>query len=358
MAGFGETLQQARAVKNVTLKEVEKATRITRQQLHALEQEAFDSLPPMIYQRGIVRKYAVYLDLDPAKMLALFEEAHGTIGTKPETRGPQAVPPIDMPSHWAPNFAIIAFAVVLAAIVFAWVYSAYVAPSDANPTATAVVPTLTPYAADIALPTEVPVTPTKVPPTVTPTSPPQPTATATATVAPTQPSANGDNQAGGSVQAPTSESADAGNGDNQRGATQPQDQNTQQTAAEQPTPASPDTSADTTSQATTSGSGDTSGNSQRIANADASNNYVAGIVITAGSADIDLTVVADGETVFSGTLAAGQSTAQFDGTSFDVTTSSGTNTIFTNSCGTTFNMGYEAGSASYTLNADSGSCHP
>jgi cytoskeletal protein RodZ len=350
MAGFGETLQQARAVKNVTLKEVEKATRITRQQLNALEEEAFDALPPMIYQRGIVRKYAVYLDLDPSRMLALFEEAHGAAGTKMDPRAPQPVPPIDMPSHWAPNFAIIAFSVVLAAIVFAWVYSAYVAPGGDNPTAPAIVPTMTPYSADIALPTDPPVTPTRVPPTAAPTK-----VAPTATVAPTK-APRVSSQSNSAIQ-----QASGSAGDNQRAGNAPQDTAAQPTVVPAtdvaPTDAPPTDVPATTGNSGSAGTGDTSGNAQRIADADANGTSVAGISITAG-ADIQLTIVADGTTVFDGTLAAGESTAMFDGTHFDVTTSSGTNTVFTNSCGTTFNMGYEAGSATYSLDAGSDSCRP
>jgi peptidyl-prolyl cis-trans isomerase D len=36
----------------------------------------------------------------------------------------------EVPSHWAPNFAIIAFMVIMSAVIFAWMYSAYFAPPD------------------------------------------------------------------------------------------------------------------------------------------------------------------------------------------------------------------------------------
>src|SRR5699024_2632286 len=98
MAGFGETLRQARAHKGVTLREAEQATRINRHHLAALEEENFDALPPLIYQRGIVRNYASWLGLDPSKMLTMFEESHGITATG-ASKG-VAPPPIDMPSHW------------------------------------------------------------------------------------------------------------------------------------------------------------------------------------------------------------------------------------------------------------------
>ncbi len=180
MAGFGETLRQARAHKGVTLREAEQATRINRHHLAALEEENFDALPPLIYQRGIVRNYASWLGLDPSKLLSMFEESHGITATG-ASRG-VAPPPIDMPSHWAPNFAIIAFAVVLSAIVFAWGYSIWVTPTEEDPEATVVTTQTTPNVESSDLATQLPDAP--APPTVPATEAPAPTATTedTATV--------------------------------------------------------------------------------------------------------------------------------------------------------------------------------
>jgi cytoskeleton protein RodZ len=351
MAMFGDTLRQARAHKGVTLKEAEQATRINRHHLAALEDENFSALPPPIYQRGIVRNYAVYLELDPARLLARFEEAQGDAA--PVTNDPvTAMRPLDMPSHWAPNFAIIAFAVVLSAIVFAWVYSAYVAPGDASPTATQIVATVTPFANDVALPTEPP--PTKAPATKAPkaTTPPQATTPPPVTTPP---------------------------------ATQPTDRtalsDTTQPRRTQPTP-TPTARAETTQ--ASSGVIEQGGDNQKGQPADTSNagstdqsntqttqdqaqtqqpqqgqsgQYVTGITITA-SADIYVEVTADGVSVYAGNLPSGQSTQQFVGSNFNVYTTSGQNTVFTNSCGATFQMGYETGEANYVLSANAESCNP
>lgn len=166
MGVFGDTLRQARAYKGVTLKEAEQATRINRHHLAALEDEHFAVLPPLIYQRGIVRNYATYLELDPGKLLAMFVEATGGDATVELVA---AVKPLEMPSHWAPNFAIIAFMVVMSAIIFAWLYSAYFSPPAGTATLAPSVPTITPIAQNaLTLPS----------PTVAAVAP-QPTATAT-----------------------------------------------------------------------------------------------------------------------------------------------------------------------------------
>lgn len=324
MAGFGETLHQARAHMGVTLKEAEQATRINRHHLAALEEENFAALPPLIYQRGILRNYAVYLQLDPGRLLTMFEEAHG-VGALPARAGVAPVPPIDMPSHWAPNFAIIAFAVVLSAIVFAWVYSAFVAEPGVDVTPTAAVPTATPFDGDLPLPTRPPAT--EAPPTAVPTPTPVPPAADTGTTA-SDPSTStrkpgGDNQRGANREgaaAPTAETAPV----------QEETAPTEPPAEEAPPP----TDAPVVDQ-----SGMTS------------------ISVTALS-DIYVTITADGVIQYEGNLAAGESTAHVAGASFEVYTTWGAQTQFTNACGVQFSMGSEEGETTYALSYQEGSCPP
>ena len=180
MSVFGDTLRQARVSKGVTLREAEQATRINRHHLSALEEEDFAVLPPLIYQRGIVRNYSAYLDLDPGKSLAMFEEARGGDSAAELVA---AVKPLEMPRHWSPNFAIIAFMVVMGAVIFAWVYSISFSQEPVASTVPPAVPTVTPIPDDrLVLPS-----PTAIP-TATPTSSPTATAIpspATVLVAPT-----------------------------------------------------------------------------------------------------------------------------------------------------------------------------
>lgn len=75
-------------------------------------------------------------------------------------------------------------------------------------------------------------------------------------------------------------------------------------------------------------------------------------------ADLTLTIVADGVTVFDGPLPAGSSSGPVAGSAFQVTTSSGVNTLFTNACGDQFTMGDQEGEATYDLAADASSCAP
>ncbi|MCS7051628.1 MAG: helix-turn-helix domain-containing protein, partial [Thermomicrobium sp.] len=129
MGEFGELLRNARAYRGVSLHDAERATRISRRYLAALEQEAFEHLPPLTYARGIVRIYAQYLGLDPVAVLAKFEDAHGqrSLGFRVVPSARTVQEPL---MHWAPNFAVIAFMLAISAIVFALVYTTYLAPRE------------------------------------------------------------------------------------------------------------------------------------------------------------------------------------------------------------------------------------
>jgi cytoskeletal protein RodZ len=149
MTELGELLEQARAFKGVSLREVERATRINRDYLAALEAEDFAQLPPAAYARGIVRNYAAYLGLDTKTVLDLFDQRAGGPPRKSEYEVTPATKPLQVHSHWAPNFAIIAFMVFISAIVFAWMYSAYFNSSDAVATRTVGVATVTPVSTSL-----------------------------------------------------------------------------------------------------------------------------------------------------------------------------------------------------------------
>ena len=318
MAGFGETLYQARANMGVTLKEAEQATRISRHHLAALEEENFSALPPLIYQRGIVRNYATYLRMDPSRLLVLFEESQVQTGDVKNNGKINQGPPVDMPGHWTPNFAVISFAVVLSAIVFAWVYSAFVAQPDTTIISTEPVPTATPFESDIPVPTKAP---TQIPPTPTVTIEP------TAQAADTQTSIEqrrSDNVRGGDNQAETTQTAT----DSQRNSETviPTEKPLVETL--EPTEESAFDESELTS-----------------------------ISIQATS-EIWVTVWADDVVAFDSNLAAGESTGNLVGNSFRVYSSIGGATLFTNACGDEYVMGYETSGANYTLTKQPDSCPP
>src|SRR3972149_7438666 len=73
---LGETLQRARQARGITVEDAERATRIPRRYLEALEQENFGILPAPVYARGVLRSYSGYLGLDPAELLPFSPVGH------------------------------------------------------------------------------------------------------------------------------------------------------------------------------------------------------------------------------------------------------------------------------------------
>ena len=72
---LGIKLKQAREARQLTLREIERATRIRVEFLQALEDEQFDLLPSATHVRGFIRSYAGYLGVDPDPLVEDFNNA-------------------------------------------------------------------------------------------------------------------------------------------------------------------------------------------------------------------------------------------------------------------------------------------
>ena len=194
MGDLGQLLREAREQKGVSLEKVEEATRIRQKFLQALEEGNYGALPAEAYVTGFLRTYAVYLELDPEELIALYEGR--------ENEGKAALPqpgffqPMDIsmtaPSWLTPDLVIGALLIVVLLAFGSWAAWHYLPPTiktqllfwratatvTPSPTATtsAVLPRLTPTAAPTTTPTTMPTaTPTERPtavPTATPTAMP------------------------------------------------------------------------------------------------------------------------------------------------------------------------------------------
>jgi len=65
VTGVGEELRQERLRQGFTLDDIAQRTRISSRSLEAIEANAFDRLPGIVFARGFVRVYAIDLNLDP-----------------------------------------------------------------------------------------------------------------------------------------------------------------------------------------------------------------------------------------------------------------------------------------------------
>lgn len=81
MRTVGQVLKEERERKFYTLDEVEKATKIRKELLEALEAGQYTKLPPPTFVQGFIKNYGRFLALDTEKLLAIFrrefsERAH------------------------------------------------------------------------------------------------------------------------------------------------------------------------------------------------------------------------------------------------------------------------------------------
>ncbi len=77
MGSFGENLRRERDVRGVSLREIAEGTKISVRFLQALEEDRLDVLPGGLFPRAFVRQYALFLGLDPERIVHEFVAAHG-----------------------------------------------------------------------------------------------------------------------------------------------------------------------------------------------------------------------------------------------------------------------------------------
>src|SRR5215470_11387088 len=96
---FGERLKRERELREVSLEEVAKGTRIAERFLQALENEQWEKLPAGVFGRGFVRSIARYLGLSEENLLSEYDLARGE-GTIPQGQIPEQR--IPSPPKWIP----------------------------------------------------------------------------------------------------------------------------------------------------------------------------------------------------------------------------------------------------------------
>ena len=83
---LGSKLKQARESRQLSMREIEWATKIRAEFLQALEDERFDLLPSATHARGFLRSYARYLELDADPMVDEYNHAAAAAGEIVSTR--------------------------------------------------------------------------------------------------------------------------------------------------------------------------------------------------------------------------------------------------------------------------------
>lgn len=76
MRTVGQVLKEERGKKLYTLDEVEKATKIRKELLEALEEGQYHKLPPTTFIQGFIKNYGKFLGLNSEKLLAIFRREY------------------------------------------------------------------------------------------------------------------------------------------------------------------------------------------------------------------------------------------------------------------------------------------
>lgn len=120
MRKVNELLREKRKKKNLSLDDVERATKIKKKYLLALEEGKFDTLPSESYALGFLKNYAEFLGIPTPTISALFRREYEDRGWEiiPEFRKKQALFSKRILFSTKGIFVIGAFLVIISYIIF------------------------------------------------------------------------------------------------------------------------------------------------------------------------------------------------------------------------------------------------
>ena len=73
----GAYLRNVREQKGITLEKASQDSKIVRTLLKAIEEDNYKELPPPVYLKGMIKKYAHYLHLDEERILDFYQKSNG-----------------------------------------------------------------------------------------------------------------------------------------------------------------------------------------------------------------------------------------------------------------------------------------
>ena len=125
MPSFGEKLKREREKRSITLEQISLSTKISTRMLRALEEDRFNQLPGGIFNKGFVRAYASHLGLDEDQTVAEYLEASGDAPpVQPELPADESVRRVeagaDVPSRQLPWGAFAAILLLAALALSIW----------------------------------------------------------------------------------------------------------------------------------------------------------------------------------------------------------------------------------------------
>ena len=85
---LGDALRRERQGRNISMRQVTQATKISIRHLEALERSDFQTLPGGAFNKGFVRAYATYLGLDGEAMVSQYLLEMSRLRSEPESQTP------------------------------------------------------------------------------------------------------------------------------------------------------------------------------------------------------------------------------------------------------------------------------
>lgn len=127
MKTVGEILSRARQDQHLGLDQAEKATKIRKKYLEALEFDDWQKLPSLTYARGFIVNYAQYLGLTPEMILAVFRRQANPERLEKNKIVPRGVSePLNEPFfRLTPSKIIGFFVLTLILLFFYWLFGQY-----------------------------------------------------------------------------------------------------------------------------------------------------------------------------------------------------------------------------------------
>ncbi len=113
---FGERLKRERELREVSVDELTKATRISARFIGALENEDWDKLPGGIFGHGFVRAIARYLGLDEEALLGEYDLARAEKSASVPAKLEQRIP---SPPKWLPAVAVLVILLLVIGLFYA-----------------------------------------------------------------------------------------------------------------------------------------------------------------------------------------------------------------------------------------------
>lgn len=125
MRTVGQILKEGREQKVYTLEQVEKAIKIRKELLVALETDNYKKLPPPTFVRGFIKNYATFLGLDANKLLAIFRREFAEDRHKPYVMDAFSNPVETPKFKLTPNQLLGAVVVLIVIAFFAYLWIQY-----------------------------------------------------------------------------------------------------------------------------------------------------------------------------------------------------------------------------------------